>query len=65
MADIDSEPTSARCSTNATNSASIVDREQLLDFYQQWCDKYDEVHFKSMKLRKWKFKQKIQPPKNL
>lgn len=43
MADTASEPTADRCKLNATLSSSVHDKSELLSFYQQWSDKYDEV----------------------
>ena len=43
MADTASDATADRCKLNATLSSSILDKQELLSFYQQWSDKYDEV----------------------
>ncbi|EFX82038.1 methyltransferase-like protein 27 [Daphnia pulex] len=42
MADTASDPTADRCKLNATLSSSVHDKTELLSFYQQWSDKYDE-----------------------
>ncbi|KAK4022979.1 hypothetical protein OUZ56_008420 [Daphnia magna] len=42
MADTASDPTADRCQLNATLSSSVHDKNELLSFYQQWSDKYDE-----------------------
>ena len=47
MADIASSPTADRCKINALKSSSVHDKSELLRFYQQWSDKYDEVIFLS------------------
>jgi hypothetical protein len=45
MADIASAATAARCQLNASLSASIVnDRSELMQFYKNWSEKYDEVN---------------------
>jgi len=36
------DPTASRCQVNADKSASVNDADQLLDFYKQWSNKYDE-----------------------
>ncbi len=43
MADTSSDATAHRCKTNADGSASVTDVAQLLTFYEQWSEKYDEV----------------------
>lgn len=37
------DATASRCQVNADKSASVSDANQLLDFYKEWSDKYDEV----------------------
>ena len=41
------DPTASRCQVNADKSASVNDADQLLDFYKQWSNKYDEVLYPS------------------
>ena len=44
MAAITSDATAERCQLNASLSASIVDdKSQLMQFYREWSEKYDEV----------------------
>lgn len=50
MADTASDPTADRCQLNATLSSSVHDKNELLSFYQQWSDKYDEVNFAQLNL---------------
>ena len=44
MADTDGDATASRCKQNADQSTSVNDTNQLLQYYKQWSNKYDEVN---------------------